>query len=117
MALHSARLGLPINAVVSFHGALGATRQISTGDVKANILICHGEADSMVSMQDLDGFKAEMEGAGASYEVITYAGAKHGFTNPEADTNAEKYGVDVGYQQQADEASWVAMQDFFKRQL
>lgn len=117
MALHSARLGLPLNAVVSFHGALGATREISAGDVKANILICHGEADSMVSMQDLEGFKAEMDGAAVNYEVITYPAAKHGFTNPEADTNAEKYGVDVGYQQQADDESWAAMQEFFKRQL
>lgn len=117
MALHSARLGLPLNAVVSFHGALGATREIAAGDVKANILVCHGEADSMVTMQDLEAFKAEMDAGGVGYEVITYPGARHGFTNPEADTNAARYGVDVGYQQQADEASWAAMQEFFKRVL
>lgn len=115
MALHSARLGLPLAAVVSFHGALGATRPISAGDVKAQILICHGEADSMVSMQDLDGFKTEMDAAGVNYDVVTYADAKHGFTNPEADSNAAKYGVDVGYQQQADEQSWQAMQNFFNK--
>ena len=115
MALHSARSGIPLTGVVSFHGALGATRQIAPGDIKGKILICHGEADSMVTMDDLAGFKAEMDGAGATYEVITYPGAKHGFTNPEADTNAAKYSIDVGYQEQADEQSWDAMQSFFNK--
>ena len=115
MALHCARMGLPLSAVASFHGALGATREISPGDVNAKMLICQGEADSMATLADLEGFKAEMDAAGANYEVITYAGAKHGFTNPEADTNAEKYGLDLGYNQQADEQSWQAMQDFFNR--
>jgi dienelactone hydrolase len=38
------------------------------------------------------------------------ADAKHGFSNPQADVNAEKYGIDLGYQQSADEKSWEALQ-------
>lgn len=115
MALHAARSGLPLSGVVSFHGALGATMPITKGDVKAQILVCQGEADSMATMQDMEAFKVEMDAAGVSYQVITYAGAKHGFTNPEADNNAAKYGLDLGYDQQADEQSWEAMQTFFKQ--
>ena len=64
----------------------------------------------MVSMDDLAAFKQEMDAARADYEVLLLDGAKHGFTSPEASVNAEKYGIDVGYQQQADEKSWEALQ-------
>ncbi len=64
----------------------------------------------MVTMDDLEGFKQEMEAAQADYEVLLLADAKHGFSNPQADVNAEKYGIDLGYQQSADEKSWEALQ-------
>ncbi len=50
----------------------------------------------MVTMEDLEGFKQEMEQA-------------------QADVNAEKYGIDLGYQQQADARSWAAMQALFEK--
>ena len=117
MVLHMARIGMPLSAVASFHGALGSFHTPAPGSVKASILVCHGAADSMVSMDDLEAFRAEMDGAGADYEVLLLDGAKHGFTNPEADTNAEKYGIDLGYQQQADAQSWAAMQNLFERRF
>ena len=64
---------------------------------------------------DLEGFKQEMDAAQADCEVLLLDGAKHGFSNPQADTNAEKYAIDLGYQQQADEQSWAAMQALFAR--
>ena len=51
----------------------------------------------------------------ADYEVLVLEGAKHGFSNPQADVNAEKYGIDLGYQQQADAQSWAAMQTLLGR--
>ena len=69
----------------------------------------------MVSMDDLAEFKQEMGAARADYEILLLEGAKHGFSNPQADVNAEKYGIDLGYQQQADEQSWAAMQALFAR--
>jgi dienelactone hydrolase len=115
MALHMARIGMPLSAVVSFHGALGSFHQADPGSIKPAILVCHGAADSMVSMQELAGFRLEMEQAQADYEVLELAGAKHGFSNPQADVNAEKYGIDLGYQAQADARSWAAMQTLFER--
>lgn len=117
MALHMARIGLPLKTCVSFHGALGSFHKPAKGEVQASILVCHGEADAMVSMDDVDAFKQEMDKAGADYEVITYADAKHGFSSREADVNGEKYGLPVGYQQAADEDSWNAMLELFKREL
>ena len=115
MVLHMARLGLPLSAVASFHGALGSFHTAEPGSIKPKILVCHGAADSMVSMDELEGFKREMETAQADYEVLLLDGAKHGFSNPQADVNAEKYGIDLGYNQQADEKSWAAMQALFGR--
>jgi dienelactone hydrolase len=117
MVLHMARIGLPLSAVASFHGALGSFHTAEPGSIQAKILVCHGAADSMVTMDDLEGFKQEMETAQADYEVLLLADAKHGFSNPQADVNAEKYGIDLGYQQSADEKSWEALQALLNRVL
>lgn len=113
MVLHMARIGLPLAAVASFHGALGSFHTAEPGSIKARILVAHGGADSMVTMDDLAAFKAEMDTAQADYDTKVYDGAKHGFTNPQADVNAQKYGLDLGYQAAADEASWAAMKGLF----
>ena len=115
MVLHMARIGLPLSAVASFHGALGSFHTAEPGSIKPRILVCHGAADSMVTMKDLEAFKQEMDTAKADYEVLLLADAKHGFSNPEADVNAEKYGIDLGYQQSADEKSWAALQALFSK--
>ncbi len=115
MVLHMARIGMPLAAIASFHGALGSFHTAEPGSIKPKILVNHGAADSMVTMDDLEGFKQEMEAAQADFEVLLLADAKHGFSNPEADVKAEKYGIDVGYQQQADEKSWEALQALFNK--
>lgn len=113
MVLHMARIGLPLSAVASFHGALGSFHTAEPGSIKPKILVSHGEADSMVTMDAVDVFKTEMDAAKADYQVTVYPGAKHGFSNPQADINGPKYGLDLGYQTAADEASWSAMKDLF----
>lgn len=117
MVLHMARIGLPLKAVASFHGALGSFHNADPGSISARILVSHGGADSMVTMDDVAGFKTEMDAAQADYEVTVYDGAKHGFSNPQADINGPKYGLDLGYQAAADEASWQAMQNLFNSQF
>ncbi len=115
MVLHMARIGMPLAAVASFHGALGSFHTAEPGSIRAKILVCHGAADSMVTQDDLQAFKQEMDAAQADYELLLLDGAKHGFTNPEADVNAEKYGIDLGYSADADEKSWAALQALFKQ--
>ena len=114
MVLHMARTGMPLSAVASFHGSLGAFHTAEPGSINPRILVCHGEADSMVTMDAVDAFRQEMGTAAADAEVMLLPGAKHSFSNPDADHNAQKYGLDLGYQQQADEDSWSAMNQLFK---
>ena len=113
MALHMARIGMPLRAVVSFHGALGSFHKPESGSVKAKILVCHGADDSMVPDEDVRNFKAEMDAAGADYKFIAYQGAKHGFTSKQADANGRKYNIPLAYSESADQASWQAMQELF----
>jgi dienelactone hydrolase len=115
VVLHAARLGMPLAAVVSFHGALGSMHRPAPGSVKAKILVCHGAADALVSHAEVAAFKQEMDAAGADYRFVAYPGAKHGFTNPEADANGKKFGIPLGYDADADRRSWQDMQELFAR--
>ncbi len=111
VVLDMARQGAPLDGVVSFHGALATQTRATAGSVKARVLVEHGAADSMVSADDVAALSAEMVKAGADYQLVSLPGAKHGFTNPGADKFQEQ-GVDVAYNQGADERSWQDMQRF-----
>ena len=117
MVLHMARIGMPLTAVASFHGALGSFHKPSPREVNADILVCHGGDDAMVSMEDVQGFREEMDAAEATYEVVVYPGAGHGFSNPGADEKGATYNIPVGYNADADAKSWSAMLSLFDRKM
>ena len=113
VVLDMARQGLPLAAVVSFHGALVTATPATPGSVKAKVLVEHGGADSFITPEQIAAFKAEMDQAGADYRFVELPGAKHGFSNPDADAH-KGHGLDLGYQKEADERSWADMQALFK---
>ena len=83
----------------------------------AAVLIEHGLADSMITMEALEGFKAEMANAKIDLTVHLHKDAKHGFTNPAADQRAADNEVDLGYNAEADQASWQSLLDFLAQKL
>jgi dienelactone hydrolase len=117
VVLDAARRGEALAGVVSFHGALVTNTPATPGSVKAPILVEHGARDSMVTAENVAAFKSEMDKAGAKYQFVTLADAKHGFTNPDADrlSHGEHGGPDIGYNKAADESSWKDMQAFLKK--
>lgn len=115
VVLHAARIGLPLAGVASFHGSLGSFHTPAPGSVKAKILVCHGAADALVPEADVEAFKAEMDAAKADYQFEAYPGALHGFSNPDATANGEKYGMPLAYDADADAKSWAEMKSFFQR--
>ncbi len=117
VVLDAARQGVPLAGVVSFHGALATNTPATPGSVKAKILVEHGALDSMVTAENVAAFKTEMDKAKADYTFVTLEGAKHGFSNPEADrlSHGDHGGPDIGYSKTADEKSWADMQAFFKK--
>ena len=108
-SLEMARDGAPLKGVVSFHGALETQSPAEPGKVQAKVLVCHGADDPFVPVEHVTAFEEEMTRAGVDWQVISYGGTVHSFTNPEADGSIEG----ICYNKQADERSWQAMQAFF----
>ena len=114
IVLAMARAGVDIAGVASFHGSLGTGAPAAPGVIKARILVLNGADDPFTTPEQLTAFKKEMDAAGANYRIINYPGAKHSFTNPDADAYGKKFNLPLAYNAQADKESWQAMQEFFK---
>jgi dienelactone hydrolase len=114
VVLHMARAGADLAGVVSFHGSLPGEAIEDPHAVKAKVLVLHGAADPFTTPEQIDAFKKSMDDAGVDYRFVVYQGAKHSFTNPEADTFAEKFGLPLAYDAAADEQSWQAMKEFLE---
>jgi dienelactone hydrolase len=117
VVLNMARAGADLKGVVSFHGSLTATAPAEKGAVKARILVCTGAADKFIPQKDVDAFKTEMNAAGASCRVISYPGAKHSFTNPDATALGKEFMLPMAYNEKADKESWAEMRKFLKQVL
>lgn len=113
-ALNLARMGEDLKAVVSFHGNLLGV-PLDKSKLKADILVCHGEADPLVPQEEVDKFKKQMDSVGAKYTFKAYEGAVHAFTNPNATEMGEKFKLPIKYNSAADAASWNDMKEFFGR--
>jgi dienelactone hydrolase len=113
MLLNFARMGEPLNGVVSFHGSLLGT-PADKNLTKAEILVCHGEKDDFVNAE-VAPFKKQMDSIGKSYTFKSYPDATHAFTNPDATEIGKKFNMPIEYNAAADTASWNDMKDFFAR--
>lgn len=108
--LQMAYANAPLKGVVSFHGALPAAPEKAKGKIGPQILVLHGHADSFVAPEVVTNFRNKLDEAGANWEMNTYGGARHGFTNPDA----AAFGIEnLQYNEQADRRSWERMQSFF----
>lgn len=109
-SLELARDGAPVKGVVSFHGGLGTQAPAEAGKTTAKILVCHGAEDPFIPAEQFSGFTEEMTKAGADWQLISYGGTVHSFTNPNA---ASVGNPGIAYNKSADERSWLAMRNFF----
>lgn len=106
VVLGAARRGEDLDLVASFHGNYATTSPMPANAFEGKLFIAHGAADSFVPEAQAEALKRELDAAGADYEFVSYEGAKHGFTNPDADRLAQKGGLDVAYDTDADARSW-----------
>jgi dienelactone hydrolase len=110
-SLELAHDGAPLKGVVSFHGGLETPRPAVAGQVKAKSLVCTGGDDPFVPVAQVNALAEEMTKAGTDWQLISYGGTVHSFTNPDAD----KVGMaGLAYNKRADERSWKAMVAFFE---
>jgi dienelactone hydrolase len=115
IVLAMARMGVDLKGVVSFHGSLATPARAKSGEVKASVLVCNGGADSFVSTGDIEGITQEMKNANVNFTFKSYPGAKHSFTNPNADAVGKKFNLPLAYNAKADKASWNDMRTFFSK--
>ncbi|NWJ41856.1 MAG: dienelactone hydrolase family protein [Geothrix sp.] len=113
-AIEAARGGLPVKAVVSFHGGLDVPAGYAPGPMSAKVLVCHGADDPWVPAKDVAAFQDEMRQAKADYVFVAYAGAVHAFTQKEAGSDNSK---GAAYNEAAHRRSWQHMKDFFHEAL
>ncbi|USA52591.1 dienelactone hydrolase family protein [Acinetobacter sp. C32I] len=117
VVLDLARSGADIKAVATFHAILSPKAPAEKGKVKAEILVLHGELDSMVTLDNVASFRQEMHDAAVDHEVIIFEDAKHGFSNPLADERAKANNVDLGYNVEAERQSLEAMYELLDKHL
>ena len=110
VALELARSGAEFTGVVTFHGALSSSAPQDAANIKGKVLVLSGGSDPVVPDSQIDEFKDSLRAApGVDWQIVSYSGAMHAFTNPDA--NAPERGAE--YQATADRRSWAAMRAFF----
>ncbi len=104
--LELARDGADLALAASFHGLL-ATPLPASAPITPRLLVCHGDADTLVPRADVTGFWEEMDHVGAQWQFIAFAGVAHGFTNPLTPDRQPN----PAYDPRADRQSWNALLD------
>jgi dienelactone hydrolase len=72
--LELARDGADLAAAVSIHGDLKTALPAEQGRVKAALLVVHGAPDPVAPKADRDAFEAEMNAAGAKWQMVVFSG-------------------------------------------
>jgi dienelactone hydrolase len=106
VVLNMARAGADLAGVAGFHASLGLnTPAPAPGTVKPKILVLNGADDPFVKKEEYATFESDLNAAKADYKVITYPGAVHAFTNPEATALGKKFNLPLRYDAKANKAA------------
>ena len=81
--LELARTGADVNAVICLHGDLATTMPAKKGDIKAAVFVLHGSKDPVAPKKDRDALEAELDGAGANWQMLDFGGRLHSFAEEE----------------------------------
>lgn len=79
--LELARDGVDIPAVVAIHPDLTTAVAAHKGAVKARLLAVIGAPDPVVPKAHRDAFEAEMDAAGAKWQLLVFSGLLHAYTD------------------------------------
>jgi len=106
VVLEMARSGAELAGVVSFHGGLSTPNPSDAKNIKGKVLVLHGADDPAVPPDQVIAFQDELRKAGVDWQMVSYGGAVHSFTNPDAGNDPSK---GAAYNEKADKRSWEAM--------
>lgn len=102
-ALHWPTFKSDLAGAASFHGfPTNDTSNPNTptepagrvAQLQVPVIVNHGEADKLVPISEVERYRSELEKHGKDFEVHTYPGADHGWTNPKAPAHIESAAED-----------------------
>ena len=108
--LELGRSGADVQGIVSFHGGLGTPTPEDAKNIKGRVLVCHGADDPFVKADEVAAFTDEMVKGAVKFRFVSYGGAVHAFTRPDAGSDNSK---GAAYNAAADKESWTEMKGFF----
>nr|WP_240511498.1 dienelactone hydrolase family protein [Novosphingobium panipatense] len=83
--LELARSGAALQTVTSFHGLLTTHAPALPGSIRARVAIWTGGEDPYAPRSDTEAVHAELDAAGADYQLTLFAKARHAFMDPDHD--------------------------------
>lgn len=107
--LELARSGTPLAGVVSFHGGLDTPNAGDAKNIKTKVLALHGADDPYVPRDQVQAFEDEMRAANVDWQLLSYGGAVHSFTDVEAKAKGE-----AEYNERVATRAYAAMDEFFR---
>jgi dienelactone hydrolase len=111
--LDLARTGADVCGVISLHGFLTPPGNTAGRDIKAKLLVLHGNDDPMVPVESVTALGRELTEAGADWQIHVYGNARHAFTNP----NAHDPVRGTVYDETADRRAWRTVGSFLEEVL
>lgn len=105
--LEWARSGVNLLGHITFHGGLSTPPGQDYSHTKGEVIVYHGQADKVVSMEEYTNLKKELEKNKIINQFYLYPGADHAFT---------VYGG-KNYQKVADEQSWKSFVTFLNQKF
>ena len=84
VALEMLRDAAPIACAIACHPSFKKP-QGSTGLPRGKVLMMIGDQDPIIPAEDREAFRAEMDEAGADWQLHVFSGAGHSFTDPAVD--------------------------------
>ncbi len=102
--LELARSGADVKAVVSYHGLLTTDTPAQPSVIRGQVSVYTGALDPYAPPDHVAALQAEMAAAGASFQLMLFSHAAHGFTDIDAaDLNRDG----IAYDALADRLSWA----------
>lgn len=111
------RSGVPLKAVISFHGLMGTTlgalqavTEPSAEKMQGAFLALHGHDDPLVAPEAIAALEKELTAAGVDWQLHVYGHTQHAFTNPQAHDPQRG----LMYNAKAERRAWHAMRQLFQ---
>lgn len=95
LAFEVGRSTIQIDTVISVHGIPSTGKPVKSRPGHTAFFAIHGADDPIIQMEQVRAFEAEMAAVDADWQSHTIGGARHGFTNEDADPDGSHQRYDA----------------------